>query len=124
MQLNALQQNVRRNIVEHLQLLGSVNQQLEYQRRVPFVNVTAELVCSWFDDLYAPDDEIFLAAFSSKELEVMAQFDRAFEKLLANIPPEGIPPIDVLALMPEWERLTQMARIALDDFYAQKADVS
>jgi len=35
----------RADIKEQLQLLSSIGEQLEYQRNVPHVNITGELIC-------------------------------------------------------------------------------
>ncbi len=42
----------REEIRNFLHLLGSEEEQLAYERNVPHVDITAELLCMWFDDFY------------------------------------------------------------------------
>lgn len=41
-----------------LRLIADPSAQLDYEQRVPFANVPAELVCMWFDDLGFSDGRI------------------------------------------------------------------
>lgn len=61
--LTELQIALRRNITEHLRLLSSAEEQLQYQQDVPLINVTVELICGWFDDDYLPESKAFSQAF-------------------------------------------------------------
>jgi hypothetical protein len=77
--------DLRSGIVGVLQLLSSPEKQLKYERRVPKVRVTTELLCLWFDDLYLPTSPAFNLCFSPREIEAMSAFNKYFadhEKLL------------------------------------------
>ena len=79
--------NLRRSVVDLLELLSSSEKQLEYQGRVPH-DISVELLCMWFDDFYIPDSESFKCSFSQKELAAMANFNTyysAHEKLLPEV---------------------------------------
>jgi len=109
------QQISRKNIKENLQTLSSTEEQLDYQRNVPHVNIIDELVCGWFDDTYWPDDKIFRSGFSEEELKAMSEFSQIFEAVLASVQNE-VPQIEAYVKAPEWARLLQAAHIALSVF--------
>jgi len=105
--------------MQELQLLSSIEEQLEYQRNVPHVNITGELICAWFDDSYWPEDKIFIAGFSEEELKAMAKFNEVYENVLASNRVEELPQITTLVQTPEWAHLAQAAREALNVFRHQ-----
>ena len=122
MKLTELQQTYRKNIVEHLRLLSSSQEQLEYQRQVPIADVSAELFCMWGDDYYNEelrDDAEFRCAFSSSELAAMEKFNQVFDDVLASLPDSHLPWIDDFILTPEWKKLSNAAAIALLAFKAK-----
>lgn len=73
-------------ILELLQLLASEERQLVYERNVPHVDITAELVCMWFDDTYHPDDAFFTSCFSSDELAALAEFHLFYDQRNDRLP--------------------------------------
>ena len=82
-------QDLRRGIVDLLQLLPSPERQREYEQTVPKVSVPTELLCMWFEDNYLPASAAFRLGFSPRELEAMAVFNNYFadhEKLLPDAP--------------------------------------
>ncbi|HEX9996240.1 MAG TPA: hypothetical protein VGB45_03790 [Abditibacterium sp.] len=110
-----LQSNWRKAIIEELHTLSSVEKQLEYQRIVPFVNVTVELVCGWFDDHYHPESKDFVAQFSTQELMALAKFNQLFDDILDSDAMRGeSPQIEDLIKTREWKRLTQEAAQTLE----------
>jgi len=64
----------RNNIIEVLKLWSSKDEQLEYQKNVPHVNVVGELYGQW-DDFYEPGLEAIKDAFSQRELVLLEKFD-------------------------------------------------
>jgi hypothetical protein len=81
--------DLRRGIVDLLQLLSSPDRQRDYERTVPMASVPAELLCMWFEDQYLPESPSFRLCFSPPELEAMAVFSNYFaehEKLLPDTP--------------------------------------
>src|SRR5690349_20144285 len=82
----------KRIVREQLEMLASESEQLEYERRVPHVTVTAELVSGWFDDSAHLDDASFREAFSAQELGEIEAFSKFFESRLELLPPnsEGV----------------------------------
>ena len=73
-------------IVDVLRLLSSADEQLAYERRVPQISVTDELLSIWFDDKYLPDDRTFRGCFSDSELQAMAAFNDYFDERADRLP--------------------------------------
>ncbi|MBX7149709.1 hypothetical protein K1X76_11610 [bacterium] len=65
----------RQTILEALQLHSCLEEQIEYQKKVPIADVTAELVCIWFDDLYHPDTDLFRQSFTDDEVGILGEFN-------------------------------------------------
>ena len=103
----------RADIKEQLQLLSSIGEQLEYQRNVPHVNITGELICGQFDDNYWPEDKIFRSGFTGQELEAMANFNDEFRSVRKTFPNSEIPQITDLVQTLEWKNLTRKAHDTL-----------
>jgi hypothetical protein len=117
MNLTDLQITLRRNIIEHLRLLSSAEEQLQYQRNVPSVNIIVELVCGWFDEDYMPEDEAFSSAFSMRELQAMSEFNRVFDDIVVStLRDEEMPQIEDFIKTPEWTGLSQAASLTLSAF--------
>ena len=73
-------------IREELEILASEQEQVDYEKRVPHVDITQELLCGWFDDSYYPDDDEFRSWFTPSELEAMASFNAFFDERTALLP--------------------------------------
>lgn len=115
--LAELAQNLRRGIIETLQLISSREEQLNYQRNVPIAYVSAELFCLW-DGYYNEDsagEEWFRNVFSNEQLEAMKQFNQIFNDVLTSLP-EELPSIEELILTPQWGKLSTAATLALRAF--------
>ena len=76
----------RKVVVEELQLIASEPEQREYQRKVPHIDVTAELASGWFDDAYHPSDPQFTSCFSEAELAALARFNQCYTEVLPLLP--------------------------------------
>jgi hypothetical protein len=111
MVMTELQNNSRQNIIDTLELFASKDAQLEFQRRVPFVDVSTELFCHW-DSHYIVDQPWFLEAYSSDELKAMADFKKTLEEVYASF--NKLPPIQEFVLTAEWARLSKAAAVVLD----------
>ncbi|HMC98220.1 MAG TPA: hypothetical protein VKG92_11230 [Flavobacteriales bacterium] len=73
-------------IIDLLQLLASEERQLAYEQNVPHVDITAELVCMWFDDQYHPTDALFASSFSADELAALAEFHQFYDQRNDHLP--------------------------------------
>lgn len=79
----ALIRQIRKNVIELLNLYASEAEQREYQKNVPWVPVPTELVCMWFDDTYHPEEDLTLV-FSPLELEALTRFHAHFDRLVSG----------------------------------------
>ena len=79
-------QMVPAHITGLVRLLASESEQMRYQAEVPHVNVTTELVCLWFDDLYHADTSAFREGFSAKERTALAAFHDLYAQRVGHLP--------------------------------------
>jgi uncharacterized protein YhaN len=100
---------LRKNIRELLQLLASEDAQLAYERDVRHVDITAELVCMWFDDQYHPDSPHFAAAFSLHELAVLAEFHQFYDSRVNRLP-ESAGTVRTWLACPLWREIMAQAQ--------------
>lgn len=106
----------RHNITEDLETLASPAEQLQFQRDVPFVNISVELACNWFDGHYFPDAPKFVAYFSDSEWKALAEFNAIFDSITSTFDAENYPEIDDLLKRPNWQRVIEAAKVALVAF--------
>jgi hypothetical protein len=78
--------NWRQEVREELEILATEMEQVEYEKRVPHVDITQELLCGWFNDSYHPDDDEFKSHFTPVELAAMAAFNAFFDERIALLP--------------------------------------
>jgi len=78
--------NSKANIIELLRTLASEEQQLEYEKNVPHVDITTEMVCMWFDDQYHPDSARFTSCFKKDELVALAEFHQFYDECHKRLP--------------------------------------
>jgi hypothetical protein len=105
----------RDNVLGVLRLLASPEAQLDYQRRVPIAQVSAELFCQWADDTFWPDDLRLQALFSPEEWFALLAFHSRFESISSRSP-APLPPIDEFVKHPLGRELAEAARDALRFF--------
>lgn len=100
--------STRAQVRELLELLASEQQQLDYERDVPHVDITKELVCMWFDDLYHPGAG-FDPCFSSAELSALDEFSRFYEGRLSHLP-KSQGTVRTWLASPVWRDVMEQAR--------------
>jgi hypothetical protein len=95
----------RAMVLDWLDLLGSAQEQLDYQRSVPIANVSAELFCVWFDDLVCYFEE---GVFTEAELDPLRTFTKELDSVGQQL---GATPPDIrdLVQLPSWLRIMAMA---------------
>ena len=106
----------RENVVHVLRLLAAPDAQLDYQRRVPVAQVTAELFCQWANDVFWPDDPRLRSLFSDAEWMALVTFNTCFESISARAR-EPLPPIGEFVQHPLGRELADAARDALRSFF-------
>jgi hypothetical protein len=102
-----LQNRIRENILDSLDLWTSKDKQIDYQKRVPIAQVSAELFCYW-DEVYHPDDKHFLQAFNEQERLLLANFHSTIIKI-SDATPNILPYIDKFVQTEEWKKLNLAA---------------
>ncbi len=107
----------RSMLIEHLELLVSVQAQREYQRTVPVAVVGAELFCIWHDHV---SDEAAIArfvapAFSPDEQDAVRRMHAVLEAVSDELG-RSTPHIEDLIDRPPWRRLRDEAASALSIF--------
>jgi hypothetical protein len=101
------QNRIRENILDSLDLWTSKDKQIDYQKRVPIAQVSAELFCYW-EDVYHPEDKYFMQAFNDQERLLLAYFHRTFTKI-SDATPKVLPYIDKFVQTEEWKKLNLAA---------------
>jgi|RhiMetdeSRZDD1v2_1073273.scaffolds.fasta_scaffold1195220_1 DNA-dependent RNA polymerase auxiliary subunit epsilon len=109
--------NRRPYIIELLQLLASEEEQLAYERNVPHVNITVELLCMWFDDRYHPDEAVFVSCFTTDELSALAEFHRFYDERKDQLPP-GEGTVRTWLDSPVWRDVMLKAKSTLEQIAA------
>jgi len=110
----------REIVVGHLKVLASERQQLKYERNVPRVDITQELLCGWFDDSYHPDDAHFRSCFTEMELKAIADFNAYFDQQTARLP-ASTETVTTWLLSSEWRGVMNAAAKALDALQVQRS---
>ena len=96
-----------------LQILGSEEQQLAYEHDVPHVDITVELLCLWFDDLYhgmTPSDD---STFYGTELAAISEFHRFYDERTSQLP-ESRGTVRTWLANPVWQEIMEQARRTLE----------
>lgn len=104
-------------IIDLLQLLSSENEQLAYETNVSHVDITVELICMWFNDLYWPDDEFFISCFTQDELNALAQFDQYYRDRKSQLP-ESQGTVRTWLASPVWREIMLEASRTLEQIDA------
>ena len=102
--------NLKAGIIDLLKLLASEDEQLAYQKNVPHVDIAAELVSRWFDDLCHPNDNSFISSFGTEELEALAAFHRFYNGRVNQLP-ESEGTIRIWLGSPIWREVMRKAKI-------------
>ena len=104
--------NRKPQIIEILGLIASEEQQLAYERDVPHVDITAELLCMWFDDQYHPGDAFFRSCFTEDELAALAEFHQLYDERSKRLPASRGTVRNWLA-SPDWREIMKKAHETL-----------
>ncbi len=99
--------NLRRELIKLLELLSSPLEQKKYAEQFGSETAISEMVCMWFDDQYQPERELFKAAFSEKELIILATFNSFYDPIVDKLPEHSI---DELLSESQWNELTERAK--------------
>ena len=101
-------ENCRSAVVSALRLLSSADMQLAYERDVPQISVTDELLSIWFDDTNLPDSPYFRQAFSKDELAALAAFSLYLDDKSEKLPGPRAR-IDAWLQNESWQEIMRLA---------------
>ncbi len=96
-----------------LRLLASEEEQLAYERDVPQVDMTDELLCMWFDDLYHGKAPSVDSAFDAAELAAICEFHRFYDECVILLP-ESRGSVRTWLDSPLWREIMEKARWTLE----------
>lgn len=103
----------REQVREMLRLLASEEEQLAYEGNVPHVDITAELLCMWFDDLYHGKAPSVDSAFDGAELAAISEFHRLYDQCSRGLP-ESRGTVRSWLDDPGWREIMEEARMTLE----------
>jgi hypothetical protein len=112
--VDEISQRLRKLIMDVLELVADEAGQREYQAKVPYVSVPAELFNQW-DDVFPPKGERFRSAFNDEEMKALLEFDHVVREV-SDKTPRMLPPLDEFIASDEWRQLSEAARSALRVF--------
>ncbi|MEZ5372414.1 MAG: hypothetical protein R2704_06690 [Microthrixaceae bacterium] len=103
-------QRIRNRIIEYFDFVSSYEAQVDYEKRVPFVNVPYEVIDLWEDSVppppRAPVDD--LSVFSPAELREINLFQPVWDAA-ADAIGQDFPTVAFVQSLPEWHRLRERA---------------
>jgi hypothetical protein len=110
-----VQQRLRNRIMESLELAASIEDQHEYQRKAPFIDVPTEIINMW-EDFVGRDWRMHYAAgdvFTLPEIDAIAEFDAVWNDVAERVPDL---PLEALEGTADWKRLMEAADRSLQVF--------
>ncbi len=105
---------VRQRVIECLELFASVEEQRDFESRVPGINVPGDMFCLWSDCCGDTPDALG-PAFSEIELAAVRRFNVVYERVHRRMP-TFLRPLRQFQATPECKELADAAEDALRDF--------
>ena len=102
-----LAKNLRKRVIEILDLIGDYNQQIEYAKTMGDYIAIQEMICMWFDDIYGPESENFRKGFTEIELNILKEFNDYYDSIHKTLPDQDI---QTLHIDQNWEKLVRLAQ--------------
>lgn len=110
--MNELQKNTRKNILRTLSEFSSIEEQIDYKRKVPFVHITNELITRWENE-YNLDLKWFSEIWTKEEKEKLNEFNDGLNNILILLPSE-LPDVPNIHSHQEWIRIVKLAKETID----------
>ena len=109
-----IDQRLRNRVIEYLELASSFEQQRDYAKNVPMVNVPYEVINQWEDWVPAAPVRTAdqLGVYSDPEVAAMMKFQAAWEQAADGLP-DTYPSISEAQRLPVWLNLREEAECAL-----------
>jgi hypothetical protein len=109
-------QRIRNRIIEHLETLSSIDAQLEYAAKVPYVYVPYELINGWEDWVDSARPADFSApVFTGPECDAIERFHLEWDAA-AEALPDDYPPLEEVLASSYWKSLQCAASSSLKVF--------
>lgn len=99
----------RDRYIEALRLIADLDAQIRYEREVPIADVSAELVCMWFDDLDASSLD---SGLSPSDAATLRNFTTFYDVRVHELPPSAN--VAALHANATWNEIVRKAKAALD----------
>lgn len=112
-----VEQRIRNRIIEYFDLAASYDEQIDYPRKVPAINIANEVINQW-EDWVPPPSRASLndfSVFSPEELTAINSFWPVWEAA-ARALAEDFPSLAAVHVMPEWKQLRDQAQSAASVF--------
>jgi hypothetical protein len=107
-------QRVRNRRIDALDLAASISGQLEYQKKVPLVNVPNEVIHQWEDWLNNGDRlDLNDPAYTAAEMEALVGYHAVWLEV-CKATPSWLPPLEDLVSDQNWLKLSKAAQHALN----------
>lgn len=103
----------REQVRDVLQMLASEEEQLAYERNVPHVDITAELLCMWFDDLYHGKCPGADSTFDDIELASLTDFHLFYRERSGRLP-KSMGTVRTWLASSVWREIMERARMTLE----------
>lgn len=114
--LRDLQKTNRIEVKELLELFSSEVEQLNYQEKVPYINVPDELFNQWEDCYILPIDQGWHKnTYSEEEHFALKKFSETIEQISSETT-QCLPELDEFMKTTEWKALKSGALIAIKAF--------
>ena len=107
----------RRRIIDLLELFSSEAAQLDYEKNVPHVDITIELISMWFDDEYHPKSKDLGDYFSANEIEFLDDFHQYYDSRVHDLP-ESNGTVQTWLNDPTWQEIMTKALQTLEKLKA------
>jgi len=100
----------RLEVLEHIKLLASASLQSRYEKEVPAADVPAELFSRFCDDLFHPNWQTFLDAFTADEIRDLAVLYGLLHVASQEIAQFNSPSVADLRKLPAWRSVMAYAK--------------
>lgn len=112
-----VERRVRNRIIDYLELMTSQEDQEEYQRKVPYVNIPSELINQWEDWVPRTIPKGYYAepVYTPAEAEAILAYHKTWDSVADRLPP-GRQSLEEFVQTAEWRELRDAAVKALSVF--------
>lgn len=108
-----LQKNTKRNLIMTLTYLSSKEEQVKYNKTVPYVHIPEELIEQWLSG-FLPEQEWFREIFTKEEFVTLSMFNEEFLKAQKFLEKEDYPNVPEIFEFEVWNNLMAKAQETID----------